>query len=103
MNKPNILQQKLAKSLDQANKREKKGPAAVIVDERGKKCKKIAISLFHTDLDRLDGIRLFMQNHGQHINASLAIKLALRTAPLSEALLAAAADVQAEDGRTRKE
>lgn len=105
MTKQNTLQDRLARSLDKMNMREAKAPAAAAAIPQGgdrQNCKKISISLFQTDMAKLDGIRSFMQTHGRHITASQAIKLALRTAPLSNDLLKAAAGIQAEDGRTRK-
>jgi len=64
-----------------------------------RKCKKLSISLFQTDLAKLDGIRSFMESNGKRISTSQAIKLALRTAPHSNDLVAAMAAIQAEDGR----
>lgn len=102
MTKKNTLQDRLARSLDQMNKREAKAPAASPsslppVVER--KCKKLSISLFQTDIARLDGIRSFMEANGQRISTSQAVKLALRTAPLSNDLAEAMAAIRAEDGR----
>lgn len=101
-NKKNTLQDKLARSLDQMNKREAKTPTAspaALPPVAERKCKKLSISLFQTDLARLDGIRSFMEANGHRITTSQAIKLALRTAPLSNDLAAAMDAVRAEDGR----
>lgn len=101
-NKKNTLQDKLARSLDQMNKREAKAPTASIaalppVAER--KCKKLSISLFQTDIAKLEGIRSFMETNGQRITTSQAVKLALRTAPLSHDLVDSMSAIKAEDGR----
>jgi hypothetical protein len=64
-----------------------------------RKCQKLSISLFQTDMTKLDGIRSFMESNGKRISTSQAVKLALRTAPLSTELLEALAAIQAEDGR----
>lgn len=101
-NKKTTLQDRLARSLDQMNKREAKTQTTATtalppVAER--KCKKLSISLFQTDLARLDGIRSFMEASGQRISTSQAVKLALRTAPLSNDLAEAMAAIRAEDGR----
>lgn len=101
-NKKNTLQDRLARSLDQMNKREAKAPAgspAILPPVAERKCKKLSISLFQTDLARLDGIRSFMEAKGQRISISQAVKLALRTAPLSTDLAEALAAIRAEDGR----
>lgn len=102
MTKQNTLQARLARSLDQMNKRESKShtaaPAALPVGE-DRKCKKLSISLFKTDMAKLDGIRSFMETNGQRISISQAVKLALRTAPLSNELIEALAAIKTEDGR----
>lgn len=101
-NKKNTLQDRLARSLDQMNKREARAQTTATADlppVAERKCKKLSISLFQTDLARLDGIRSFMETNGQRITTSQAIKLALRTAPLSTDLVEAMAAIKAEDGR----
>lgn len=102
MTKQNTLQARLARSLDQMNKRESKTPAAAsaaLPVGGDRKCKKLSISLFKTDIAKLDGIRSFMEATGQRISISQAVKLALRTAPLSNDLVEALAAIRAEDGR----
>lgn len=102
-NKKNTLQDKLARSLDQMNKREAKAPAAntaTLPPVTERKCKKLSISLFQTDMAKLEGIRSFMEANGQRISISQAIKLALRTAPLAQDLVTAMAAILAEDGRS---
>jgi len=102
MTKKNTLQDRLARSLDQMNKREAKAPSvspASLPPVIDRKCKKLSISLFQTDIAKLDGIRSFMEATGQRISISQAIKLALRTAPLSKDLAEAMAAIRAEDGR----
>jgi len=101
-NKKHTLQDRLARSLDQMNKREAKTHTTATADlppVAERKCKKLSISLFQTDLARLDGIRSFMEANGQRISTSQAVKLALRTAPLSTDLAEAMAAIRAEDGR----
>lgn len=102
MTKQNTLQARLARSLDQMNKRESKShtaaPAPLPVGG-DRKCQKLSISLFKTDMAKLDGIRSFMEANGQRISISQAVKLALRTAPLSNELVEALAAIRAEDGR----
>lgn len=102
MTKHKTLQDRLARSLDQMNKNEAKTPKsarAVLPPPNNRKCKKLCISLFQTDLAKLDDIRTFMKANGKWITTSQAIKLALRTAPHSKDLVEAMAAIQAEDGR----
>lgn len=95
------LQARLALSLDQANTREAHrhtpAPAAALPADR--KCTKLSISLFDTDLKRLDAIRAYMMQRGVSLSTSQTIKLALRTAPLSDALIEALDQTRREDGR----
>ncbi len=96
------LQDKLARSLDQANTREAKThrrtpkPAATAAD---RKCTKLSVSLFQTDLDRIQALRAYMAQRGAILSTSQAVKLAIRTAPLSEALQEVLDQVKLEDGR----
>jgi len=102
MAKKNTLQDRLAQSLDQANKREakKKTPARTSPPAPAdRKCTKLSISLFETDVKRLNEICSYMAAQGQRISTSQAVKLALRTAPLSDALTEALNAAKAEDGR----
>ena len=97
------LQDRLARSLDQANAREKKAhrqappiPAPLPAE---RKCTKLSVSLFAGDLARLDAIRDYMTIRGHRISTSQAIKLALRTAALSPDLDKALDAIRSEDGR----
>jgi len=102
--KGKTLQEKLARSLDQANTREnKKRPARqkpIVPLPPEKRCTKLSISLFETDLQRVKAIRAYiLEERGESISTSQVIKLALRSAPLSSALSAALDQAAAEDGR----
>ena len=101
MTKGDTLQTRLARSLDQANVREKKAHLqcfAPFAAER--RCSKLSISLFSGDLARLDAIRDTMAAAGVRLSTSQAVKLALRTAPLDAAAMRQALDaIRAEDGR----
>lgn len=100
MTKGKTLQDRLAHSLDQANKKDqaalRQTPAPI---QTGGKCTKLSISLFDADMKRLDAIRSFMAQHGSMISKSQAVKIALRTAPLSDALVKALDQAKKEDGR----
>lgn len=104
MTKGKTLQDKLARSLDQANKREvkkstRKAPAAPALLPPDRRCTKLSISLFQGDLARLDAIRDYMAAKGERISTSQAVKLALRTAPLSQDMQKALDAIRSEDGR----
>ena len=95
------LQDRLARSLDQANRREAKkpkpGPAPLPAERR---CTKLSVSLFSGDVARLDAIRDLMAQNGVRISTSQTVKLALRTAPLDAAAMRQALDaIRSEDGR----
>ena len=83
------LQDRLAQSLDKANKKEKASAkvATVAAPLAKRHCTKLSISLFDQDMTRLNDICLYLSQHGQRIGTSQAIKLALRTAPLTSDLL----------------
>jgi len=140
MKKHENLQDRLARSLDSANRRETKAaaeperasrepvkgwirnpdarvnmtPAAGLRDAKrrprltpaspatGRLGAKLSISLFASDLTRLEAIRSYMGERGNRISTSQAVKLALRTAPLSEDLTAALAEIRKEDGRASR-
>lgn len=101
--KSKTLQEKLARSLDQANIKEKKrsgrqAPAPAPSIER--RCTKLSVSLFDADLERVKAIRAYvLEERGASISTSQVIKLALRTAPLSSGLCQALDQAAAEDGR----
>lgn len=100
MAKAQTLQQRLALSLDQANRSAKTArPAAPVVNQAEARCTKISISLFSGDVERLDAIRDYMAAQGVRISTSQAVKLALRTAELSPDMIAALDAIRAEDGR----
>ena len=107
MNKGKTLQNRLARSLDQANKREVKTRTTrtrpSVSAAPGGKGAKLSISLFASDLARLDAIQSYMAAHGQRISTSQAVKLALRTAPLSAELTAALDAIRKEDGRSARQ
>ena len=63
---------------------------------------KISISLFASDLARLEAIRSYMTACGYRVSTAQAVKLALRTAPLSEDLIAALVEIRREDGRAQR-
>ena len=102
MTKGKTLQDKLARSLDQANQREaKKKPAAQATAPlpAERRCKKLSVSLFSGDVARLHGILDYMAARGHRLSTSQAVKLALRTAPLTPDMETALDAIRSEDGR----
>jgi hypothetical protein len=98
--KSKTLQEKLARSLDQANIKEKRSGLKTPAPPAERRCTKISISLFDTDIERVKAIRAYvLAERGASISTSQVIKLALRTAPLSSALCQALDQAAQEDGR----
>ena len=95
------LQNRLAHSLDQANKKETKAhrQAPAIPAAADRRCTKLSVSLFDGDMKRLNAIRDYMATRGHRLSTSQAIKLALRTAPLTADMDKALDAVLSEDGR----
>jgi len=120
MTKGNALQDKLARSLDKANRKTAAKPAkakarkatsseaieipAKTVFKKRKRlpvegCSKLSVSLFPTDMERLKAIRVYMAGQGEIISTSQAVKLALRAAPVDAGLVGLLEDIRNEDGR----
>lgn len=107
MKKAQKLLDKLGSSLDKANTKEAKAkpgrkplapPAPLAPADRH--CTKVSVSLFDGDLQRIKAIRAYMlEAHDVTLSVSQVIKLALRTAPLSDALWQARVQAADEDGR----
>jgi hypothetical protein len=95
------VQDRLARSLDQANRREAAKPrtaAPPLPAER--RCVKLSVSLFSGDVARLDAIRDMAAQNGVRLTTSQVIKVALRTAPLDPAAMRQALHaIRSEDGR----
>jgi len=100
MTKGKTLQDRLARSLDQANQRETEAPgtAAATAPATGR-CTKLSVSLFACDVARLDAIRDYMATRGHRLSTSQAVKLALRTAVLDPGMETALEAIRSEDGR----
>jgi len=99
------LQDRLARSLDQANRRERKQPLKAAIPAKlplpaERRCTKLSISLFAGDVARLDAIRDAMAQDGVRLSTSQAVKVALRTATFDAAAMRQALDaIRSEDGR----
>jgi len=107
MTKRHTLQDKLAESLDRANRKEaakapkvaKVATAKVKAAPTGGGCSKLSVSLFNADVERLKAIRAYMAQRGEMLSRSQAVKLALRCVPLSDELAEALQAIRSEDGR----
>jgi hypothetical protein len=100
----NALQDRLARSLDEANTREAKArrlaPKVPAPLPGQRRCRKLAVSLFPPDHERVKAIRAYiLAERGVSISTSAVIRLALRTAPLSTGLCKALDQATGEDGR----
>ena len=103
MSKKDDMLKKLSGSLDKANRREAKrkkpaAPAPMPAADRTT-CTKCSVSLFQTDIERLDAIYDYMRDRGHRLSRSQIIKVALRTAPLTDELMQAYEESKNEDGR----
>ena len=74
-------------------------PPPAVQPAADRKCAKLSTSLFKTDLARLNEICSYMATRGHRLSISQVVKVALRTAPLSDDLVAALTAIRAEDGR----
>lgn len=99
--KQDDIHTRLALSLDQAN-RKRKTPAATPEPTPARQCSKLSISLYPADLARVKAIQSFMlQQYGETVSRSQAIKLALRATPINETLAKLLGDIRKEDGRAK--
>ena len=103
------IQSRLARSLDNANKKEAARRTVKDfvqadnkrIQEAARKCKKLSVSLFEADLKKIQEVSALMIQNDFYPSPSLIIKLALRTAPLTDVALMREtfAQIKAEDGR----
>lgn len=64
---------------------------------------KLSVSLYQTDLKRLDEIKDFMRSRGhRNLSDSEALRLACRTVEIGDGFIKVYREMQAEDGRKRK-
>ena len=71
-------------------------------DRRIDEHKKISVSLYASDFDKIKAIQGFMyEQTGEMLNRSEALKIALRAAPIDSGLIDAQQAVRQEDGRTK--
>jgi hypothetical protein len=76
--------------------------SAVAGEKDGLRAPKISVSLYHTDLTRLDEIKEFMRGQGhRNLSDSEALRLACRAVKIGDAFLDFYRDMQREDGRRR--
>jgi hypothetical protein len=75
---------------------------AVAGEKDGLRAPKISVSLYRTDLARLDEIKEFMRGQGhRNLSDSEALRLACRAVKIGEQFLDYYRDMQQEDGRRR--
>jgi hypothetical protein len=75
---------------------------AVAGEKDGLRAPKISVSLYRTDLARLDEIKEFMRRQGhRNLSDSEALRLACRAVKIGDAFLDFYREMQREDGRRR--
>ena len=62
---------------------------------------RLCISLSPDDRERIEKICSYLAARGERVTTSRAVKIALRTAPLSSDLTAALEAIKQEDGRSK--
>jgi len=66
------------------------------------KSQKLSITLYKTDLEKIDAIYSLAASNGKRVSTSDVVKLALRSMAVSPNLLKTLDAIRAEDGRTTK-
>jgi hypothetical protein len=97
MSKSETLKARLARSLDDANTVAPLPPKVPL--KAGGKCSKVSVSLFDKDLKRLDALFDYMNKRGHRLAQSELIRIAIRSAPLSDLLVEAMNQSRMDDGR----
>ena len=78
-------------------------PPVIIPSPVWARAPKLSVSLYQTDLKRLDEIKEFMRSRGhRNLSDSEALRLACRTVEIGEGFIEVYREMQAEDGRKRK-
>lgn len=95
---------KLLQDLKNTNMKEsahKAGPAALL-KAPAQKSQKLSITLYKTDIEKIDAIYSLATSNGKRVTTSDVVKLALRSMAVSPNLLKTLDAIRAEDGRTTK-
>ena len=66
------------------------------------KSQKLSITLYKTDIEKIDAIYSLAASNGKRVSTSDVVKLALRSMTVSPSLLKTLDAIRAEDGRTTK-
>lgn len=95
---------KLLQDLKNTNMKESthKAAPAALPKAPAQKSQKLSITLYKTDIERIDAIYSLAASNGKRVTTSDVVKLALRSMVVSPSLLKTLDAIRAEDGRTTK-
>ena len=84
------------------NESSRKTAPAVFPKTPAQKSQKLSITLYKTDIEKIDAIYSLAASNGKRVSTSDVVKLALRSMAVSPNLLKTLDAIRAEDGRTTK-
>ena len=74
---------------------------AVLPKPPAQKSEKLSITLFKTDIEKIDAVYALAASNGRRVTTSNIIKLALRNMAVTPNLLNTLDEIRADDGRTK--
>ena len=74
---------------------------AVLPKPLAQKSEKLSITLFKTDIEKIDAVYALAASNGRRVTTSNIIKLALRNMAVTPNLLNTLDEIRADDGRTK--
>lgn len=78
-----------------------KAAPAVLPKPSAQKSEKLSITLFKTDIEKIDAVYALAASNGRRVTTSNIIKLALRNMVVTPNLLNTLDEIRADDGRTK--
>lgn len=95
---------KLLQDLKNTNMNESAHKAAPVALHKApaQKSQKLSITLYKTDIEKIDAIYSLAASNGKRVTTSDVVKLALRSMSVTPNLLKTLDAIRAEDGRTTK-
>jgi trans-2-enoyl-CoA reductase len=84
------------------NESSRKTAPAAFPKAPAQKSQKLSITLYKTDIEKIDAIYSLAASNGKRVSTSDVVKLALRSMAVSPNLLKTLDAIRAEDGRTTK-
>lgn len=80
----------------------RKAAGVVLPKAPAQKSQKLSVTLYKTDIEKIDAIYSLAASNGKRVTTSDVVKLALRSMSVTPDLLKTLDDIRAEDGRTTK-